>query len=319
MRAKAGQEGRVMRKKITVIGAGHVGESTALMLAQKELGDVVLADIVPDMPQGKALDLMEMTPLIGIDSNVRGSNDLADIAGSDVVVMTAGLPRKPGMDRMDLITKNAEIVGGVAEGIKKHAPNAIVVVVSNPLDVMTYLMYKTTGFNKKRVVGMAGILDSTRLRAFVAMELGVSAADVHAMVLGGHGDSMVPLPRYTTVNGIPITELLPEEVIERLIQRTKVGGGEIVKLLKTGSAYYSPAMSATQMVESILRDKKRIVPAAALLEGEYGLSNVYVGVPVKLGSEGVEQIIELKLTSKEMDMLKESAAEVAKGIKDLNL
>lgn len=308
-----------MRKKITVIGAGHVGESTALMLAQKELGDVVLADIVPDMPQGKALDLMEMTPLIGIDSNVRGSNDLADIAGSDVVVMTAGLPRKPGMDRMDLITKNAEIVGGVAEGIKKHAPNAIVVVVSNPLDVMTYLMYKTTGFNKKRVVGMAGILDSTRLRAFVAMELGVSAADVHAMVLGGHGDSMVPLPRYTTVNGIPITELLPEEVIERLIQRTKVGGGEIVKLLKTGSAYYSPAMSATQMVESILRDKKRIVPAAALLEGEYGLSNVYVGVPVKLGSEGVEQIIELKLTSKEMDMLKESAAEVAKGIKDLNL
>lgn len=319
MRAKVEQEGRVMRKKITVIGAGHVGESTALMLAQKELGDVVLTDIVPDMPQGKALDLMEMTPLVGVDSNVRGSNDLADIAGSDVVVMTAGLPRKPGMDRMDLITKNAEIVGGVAEGIKKHAPNATVVVVSNPLDVMTYLMYKTTGFNKKRVVGMAGILDSTRLRAFVAMELGVSAADVHAMVLGGHGDSMVPLPRYTTVNGIPITELLPEEVIERLIQRTKVGGGEIVKLLKTGSAYYSPAMSATQMVESILRDKKRIVPAAALLEGEYGLSNVYVGVPVKLGSEGVEQIIELKLTSKEMDMLKESAAEVAKGIKDLNL
>jgi malate dehydrogenase len=308
-----------MRKKITVIGAGHVGESTALMLAQKELGDVVLTDIVPDMPQGKALDLMEMTPLAGIDSSIRGANDLAEMAGSDVVVMTAGLPRKPGMDRMDLLTKNAEIVGGVAEGIKKHAPNAIVVMVSNPLDVMTYLMYKTTGFNKKRVVGMAGVLDSTRLRAFVAMELGVSAADVHAMVLGGHGDSMVPLPRYTTVNGIPITELLPQDAVDRLIQRTKVGGGEIVKLLKTGSAYYSPAMSATQMVESILRDKKRIVPAAALLEGEYGLSNVYVGVPVKLGSEGVEQIIELKLTAKEMDMLKESAAEVAKGIKDLNL
>ncbi len=308
-----------MRKKIAVIGGGHVGESTALMLAQKELGDVLLTDIIEDMPQGKALDLMEMTPLVGVDSNLKGSNDLADLAGSDIVVMTAGLPRKPGMDRMDLLTKNADIVGGVAEGIKKHAPGAIVVMVSNPLDVMTYLMYKTTGFDKKRVVGMAGVLDSTRLRAFVAMELGVSAADVHAMVLGGHGDSMVPLPRYTTVNGIPITELLPQDAIDRLIQRTKVGGGEIVKLLKTGSAYYSPAMSAVQMVESILRDKKRIVPASALLEGEYGLSNVYVGVPVKLGSEGVESIIELKLTSDELDKLKESAAEVAKGIKDLNL
>lgn len=308
-----------MRKKIAVIGGGHVGESTALMLAQKELGDVLLTDIIEDMPQGKALDLMEMTPLVGVDSNLKGSNDLADLAGSDIVVMTAGLPRKPGMDRMDLLTKNADIVGGVAEGIKKHAPGAIVVMVSNPLDVMTYLMYKTTGFDKKRVVGMAGVLDSTRLRAFVAMELGVSAADVHAMVLGGHGDSMVPLPRYTTVNGIPITELLPQDAIDRLIQRTKVGGGEIVKLLKTGSAYYSPAMSAVQMVESILRDKKRIVPASALLEGEYGLSNVYVGVPVKLGSEGVESIIELKLTSDELNKLRESAAEVAKGIKDLNL
>lgn len=308
-----------MRKKITVVGAGHVGESTALMLAQKELGDVIITDIIEDMPMGKALDLMEMTPLVGIDSNLKGSNDLADLEGSDIVVMTAGLPRKPGMDRMDLLTKNADIVGGVAEGIKKHAPNAIVVVVSNPLDVMTYQMYKTTGFDKKRVMGMAGVLDSTRLRAFVAMELNVSAADVHAMVLGGHGDSMVPLPRYTTVNGIPITELLPKDKIDALIQRTKVGGGEIVKLLKTGSAYYSPAMSAVQMVESILKDKKRIVPAAAYLDGEYGLSNVYVGVPVKLGSEGVEEIIELKLTDEEMAMLKSSAEEVAKGIKDLNL
>lgn len=308
-----------MRKRIAVVGAGHVGESTALMLAQKELGDVILTDIIEDMPQGKALDLMEMTPLVGIDSNLQGSNDLADLAGSDIVVMTAGLPRKPGMDRMDLLTKNANIVGGVAEAIKKHAPNAIVVMVSNPLDVMAYLMYKNTGFDKKRVVGMAGVLDSTRLRAFVAMELGVSTADVHAMVLGGHGDSMVPLPRYTTVSGVPITELLSQDAIDRLIQRTKVGGGEIVKLLKTGSAYYAPAMSAVQMVESILRDKKRIIPAAALLEGEYGLSNVFVGVPVKLGSEGVEEIIELKLTSDEMNLLKASAEEVAKGIKDLNL
>lgn len=308
-----------MRKKIGVVGAGHVGETTALMLAQKELGDVVITDIVEDMPQGKALDLMEMTPLVGIDSSLKGSNDLADLAGSDVIVMTAGLPRKPGMDRMDLLTKNANIVGGVADGIKKYAPKAIVVVVSNPLDVMTYQMYKRTGFDKKRVLGMAGVLDSTRLRAFIAMELNVSAADVHAMVLGGHGDSMVPLPRYTTVNGIPITELLPKDKIEALMQRTKVGGGEIVKLLKTGSAYYSPAMAAAQMVESILKDKKRILPAAALCEGEYGLSNVYVGVPVKLGSEGVEKILELKLTSEEMAMLKASADDVAKGIKDLNL
>ncbi len=308
-----------MRKKITVVGAGHVGESTALMLAQKELGDVILNDIVEDMPHGKALDLMEMTPLVGVDSMLQGSNDLADMAGSDIVVMTAGLPRKPGMDRMDLLTKNADIVGGVADSIKKHAPDAIVVMVSNPLDVMTYLMYKRTGFDKKRVVGMAGVLDSTRLRAFVAMELGVSAADVHAMVLGGHGDSMVPLPRYTTVNGIPITELLPQDAIDRLIQRTKVGGGEIVKLLKTGSAYYSPAMSAVQMVESIVKDKKRIVPAAAYLDGEYGLSDVYVGVPVKLGTEGVEEVLELKLTSEELEMLKSSAEEVKKGIKDLSL
>jgi malate dehydrogenase len=289
------------------------------MLAQKELGDVVITDIIEDMPMGKALDLQEMTPLVGIDSNLKGANDIAEIGGSDIVVMTAGLPRKPGMDRMDLLKANADIVGGAAEGIKKHAPNAIVVVVSNPLDVMTYQMFKTTGFDKKRVMGMAGVLDSTRLRAFVSMELNVSAADVHAMVLGGHGDSMVPLPRYTTVNGIPITELLPKDKIDALIQRTKVGGGEIVKLLKTGSAYYSPAMSAVQMVESILKDKKRIVPAAAYLDGEYGLSNVYVGVPVKLGTEGVEEIIELKLTDEEMEMLKSSAGEVAQGIKDLGL
>lgn len=308
-----------MRKKLTVIGAGHVGETTALMLAQKELGDVVLTDIIEDMPQGKSLDLMEMTPLEGLDSNLQGSNDLADLKGSDIVVMTAGLPRKPGMSRMDLLTKNAEIVGSVAEAIKKNAPNSIVVMVSNPLDVMSYLMYKTTGFDKKRVVGMAGVLDSTRLRAFVAMELGVSAADVHAMVLGGHGDSMVPLPRYTTVNGIPITELMSQDAIDRLVQRTRMGGGEIVKLLKTGSAYYSPAAAAVQMVDAILKDKKRIVPAAAKLEGEYGLSDVYVGVPVKLGAEGVEEILELKLSSAELEELKKSAADVAQGIKDLGI
>jgi len=308
-----------MRKKLAVIGAGHVGETTALMLAQKELGDVLLADIVEDMPQGKSLDLMEMTPLEGLDSNLRGTNDLADLKGSDIIVMTAGLPRKPGMSRMDLLTKNAEIVGGVADAIKKNAPDAIVVMVSNPLDVMSYQMYKVTGFDKKRVVGMAGVLDSTRLRAFVAMELGVSAADVHAMVLGGHGDSMVPLPRYTTVNGIPITELLPQETIDKLVQRTRMGGGEIVKLLKTGSAYYSPAAAAVQMVDAILKDKKRILPAAALLEGEYGLSDVYVGVPVKLGAEGVEQVLELKLASNELEELKKSAADVAQGIKDLGI
>jgi malate dehydrogenase len=308
-----------MRKKITVIGAGHVGESTALMLAQKELGDVVLTDIIEDMPQGKSLDLMEMTPLAGVDSSLRGSNDLADMKGSDIVVMTAGLPRKPGMSRMDLLTKNAEIVGGVAEAIKKNAPNSIVVMVSNPLDVMSYLAYKVTGFDKRRVVGMAGVLDSTRLRAFVAMELNVSVADVHAMVLGGHGDSMVPLPRYTTVNGIPITEFLSKEVIDGLMQRTRMGGGEIVKLLKTGSAYYSPAAAAVQMVEAIVRDKKRILPAAALLQGEYGLSGVYVGVPVKLGAGGVEQVIELKLMPEELEELKKSAADVAQGIKDLGV
>jgi len=298
------------RPKLAVIGAGMVGSTTAQRLAEKELGDIVLTDIVEGMPQGKALDLMEAAPVEGYNARITGTNDIADIAGADLVVVTAGLPRKPGMSRDDLLRKNAEIVRGLADSIKRHTPGAFVIVVTNPLDVMTHLVYERTGFDSRKVMGMAGVLDSARLRAFIAMELGVSVNNVGAMVLGGHGDSMVPLPRYSTVSGVPITELMPPERIEALVDRTRKGGAEIVGLLKQGSAYYAPSASAACMAASIIRDEKRLLPAAVRLSGQYGLNDVFAGVPVKLGSQGVEEIIELELTDTEMSALHESAEKV---------
>ena len=305
--------------KITVVGAGFVGATTAQRLVEKNLGDVVLHDIVEGMPQGKALDMVQSACIEGFESTVTGTNDPADYQGSDVVVITSGLARQPGMSRDDLLFKNAEIVGGVAENVKKYAPEAIVIVVSNPLDVMTYLVGAKTGFPKERVLGMAGVLDSARFRAFVAMELGVAYQDVNAMVLGGHGDDMVPLARYTTVNGIGIEALLPHEKIEAIVARTRNGGAEIVKLLQKGSAYYAPSASAVQMVQSILRDEKRVLPCAAWLTGQYGIENQFVGVPVVLGRKGVEKVIELDLTPDELGQLRASAAHVAESVAKLKL
>jgi malate dehydrogenase len=305
-------------KKVSIIGGGgNVGASAGLYLAERGICEVVLVDIVDGVPQGKGLDLREARSVRGYDSPVAGTSDFADIAGSDVVLVTAGFPRKPGMSRTDLLLKNAEIVGSVAGNIKKHAPDAFVVVVSNPLDVMTYHMMKQTGFPANRVVGMAGVLDATRFRCFIADELGVAATDVHAMVLGGHGDSMVPLPRYATVSGVPITDLLDDAAIARLVDRTAKGGGEIVALLKTGSAFYAPAASAAQMVEAILLDTKRFLPAAAYCDGQYGVKDVYVGVPVILGAGGVERIVELPLSEGELEKLRASAKEVAAAIAEL--
>ncbi|MFQ5772515.1 MAG: malate dehydrogenase [bacterium] len=300
--------------KISVIGAGHVGESAALMLAQKELGDIVLMDIIADMPKGKALDMAEASPLGGFDVKFVGTHEYGAIQGSDIVVMTAGLPRKPGMDRMDLLMKNAEIVRGVAEQIKELAPDSILLMVTNPLDVMAYVGMKVTGFPRERVFGMAGVLDSTRFRYFVAEALNVSVEDTQAMVLGGHGDSMVPLPKYTTVSGVPITQLLDQETIDKIVERTRKGGGEIVSLLKTGSAYYAPAASITQMVDSIVKDKRRLLPGSAYLRGEYGLNQVFAGVPIILGSTGIVKVVEIDLTPDEMEALHKSAAEVKKGM-----
>jgi malate dehydrogenase len=305
--------------KVTVIGGGNVGANTALYVAERGLADVTLIDIVEGMPQGKGLDLTQAAPLWHSAARVTGSNSLDDVKGSSVVVMTAGFPRKPGMSRSDLLKANADIIVPAAEAIKKHAPNAYVIVVTNPLDVMAYLMWRRTGFPKQRVLGMAGVLDSTRLRAFVAMELNVAAYDVQAMVLGGHGDSMVPLPRYTTVGGIPIPELLPKERIEAISQRTRDGGAEIVKLLKTGSAYYAPAMSAVEMVQAILKDEKRVIPCSVLLNGEYGLKDLYLGVPVVVGAGGVEKVIELGLTPDELKALHASGAGVKEMIDELAL
>ncbi len=296
-----------MRKKITVVGAGHVGESAAYALANKELGDVVLIDIVEDMPQGKSLDMLEACPILGSDSFVQGTNDYKDTADSDIVIITAGLPRKPGMSRDDLLNKNYGIVKEVTENIVANSPNAILIIVSNPLDAMVQTAFKVSGFPKERVIGMAGILDSARMRAFIAMELGVSVENINCFVLGGHGDTMVPLGRYSTVAGIPVTDLIPEDKLEAIFDRTRKGGGEIVKLLKTGSAYYAPAQAAVEMVEAILKDKKKILPCAAYLEGEYGVNGLYIGVPVKLGSKGIEQIIEIKLTDDENAALQKSA------------
>jgi len=302
--------------KISVIGAGNVGATTALYLAQQRLGDIVLIDIIEGMPEGKALDMDEAGPVARFESHLLGTTNYGSLLDSDIVVMTAGLPRKPGMTRMDLLTKNAEIVTSAMLKVVEFAPKAIVVVVTNPLDVMAYVAWKTTGFPSSRVVGMAGVLDSTRFRFFVAMALNVSVEDTQAMVLGGHGDSMVPLPRYTTVSGIPITQLLTADEVTKLVDRTRKGGTEIVNLLKTGSAYYAPAASAAQMVEAIVFDKKRLLPASAYLDGEYGLKNVFAGVPIILGRNGVEKIVEIDLTAEEKQALLKSAAEVKEGIQD---
>jgi malate dehydrogenase len=307
------------RPKITVVGAGNVGASVAQYAVEKELGDVVLVDVVEGIPQGKALDLAQAGPVHGYDSALVGSNGYDETANSDVVVITAGLARKPGMTRDDLLFKNAEIVGSVVEQIVSRSRNAILVLVTNPLDAMVQLAWKKSGFPKERVIGMAGVLDSARFRAFIARELNVSVENVTAFVLGGHGDTMVPLPRYSTVAGIPITELLSKEKVDALVQRTANGGAEIVGLLKTGSAYYAPAASTVEMVEAILKDKKKILPCAAYLDGQYGVRGLYVGVPVKLGRAGVEQIIEIKLKADEQAAFDKSAAAVRELVDKLKL
>ncbi len=296
-----------MRKKVTIIGAGHVGECTAMYLAEKNICDITLIDVIEDMPKGKALDLCQAGPIRNYETVITGSSDFSDMKGSDMVVHTAGVPRKPGMSREDLINTNAGIIGSVSEKIKELCPDAIVIMVANPLDIMTFHCWKKTGFEAKRVFGQAGILDSIRFRTFVALELGVSVTDVQAMVLGGHGDTMVPLPRYTTVSGIPITELIPEDKIKAISDRTRVGGGEIVKLLKTGSAYYAPAAATVEMIDSVLRDRKKVAPCSVLLTGQYGIKDLYIGVPTLLGANGVEKIFELKLDDDELKSLQASA------------
>ncbi len=299
-----------MRKKVTVVGAGMVGGTTAHRLADKELCDVVVIDIVEGLPQGKGLDLAESAPIEGYDSRVQGTNDYKDTANSDIVVITAGLPRKPGMSRDDLLKKNYDIVRQTTEQVVKYSPNCILIVVSNPLDAMTQTAYKVSGFSKNRVIGMAGVLDSARMSTFIAMELNVSVENVTTFVLGGHGDTMVPLARYSTVAGIPLPDLLPVDKIEAIVSRTRKGGAEIVNLLKTGSAFYAPSAAIVEMVEAILKDKKKILPCAVYLEGEYGVQGLFVGVPVKLGARGIEQIIEIKLTPEEQAALKKSADSV---------
>ncbi|MFC1627749.1 malate dehydrogenase [Gemmatimonadota bacterium] len=295
-------------KKITVVGGGHVGSTTAQYCAMEELAEqIVLVDIIEDMPMGKALDLWESAPINGFDARTVGANDYGKSADSDIIVITSGLPRKPGMSRDDLREANVEIARIVTEGVVKESPNAIIIMVANPLDVMTWVSWKVSGFPKNRVMGMAGILDSARFRSFIAEKLDVSAEDVQAMVLGGHGDSMVPLPSITTVGGIPLPQLMDAETIEALVDRTRKGGGEIVGLLKTGSAFYAPAAAAAQMVKSIVRNKKRILPCAAYLEGEYGIEGTFVGVPCKLGTNGIEEIIKIDLTDEELKALQHSA------------
>ncbi|MCC6486665.1 MAG: malate dehydrogenase [Candidatus Hydrogenedentes bacterium] len=305
------------RFKIACIGAGNVGSTAAQYCLDMELGDVVLTDVVEGMPQGKALDLTQAGPVRGYSNAAIGTNDYKDIEGAGVCVITAGLPRKPGMTRLDLLEKNGRIITDVCENIAKYAPESIVIVVTNPLDVMCYLALKKLGFPPHRVIGMAGILDSSRMRTFVAEELGVSMENVDTMVLGSHGDDMVPLPEYTTVSGIPITQLLPKDRVDAIMQRTRKGGGEIVALLKTGSAYYAPGASAARMVESVLRDEHQVLPCAAYLDGQYGLKDVYAGVPCLLGKRGVERILEIKLTAEEQGMLEKSAQEVRSGIDGL--
>ena len=306
------------RKKITVVGAGQVGSTVAQLTAYKNLGDVVIIDIVEGVPQGKALDLQESSCLQDFDSLVTGTNDYKDTANSDIVVITAGLPRKPGMSREDLLATNAKIVQSVTKNIMEHSPDPIVIVVSNPLDAMVYMAKKTSNLPKNKIIGMAGVLDSARLRTFVSLELGCSLVDVDAMVLGGHGDSMVPLPRYTSVSGISITELMTPEQIERVVERTRKGGAEIVSLLKTGSAFYAPGASVVKMIEAILQDKRRILPCTAYLEGEYGWSGIFFGVPVMMGIHGIEKIIELNMTDEEQAALNKSAEDVKKTCSEID-
>ena len=305
------------RKKITIVGAGNVGATAAHWAAIKELGDIVLMDIIEGMPQGKALDLMEAGPMEGFDANVIGTNGYEETKNSDVVIITSGIARKPGMSREDLLKINADIVGSVTEQIVKNSPKCIIIVVSNPLDTMTYLTYKVSKFTKNRVIGQAGALDSSRFQSFLGMELKMSVKDIKVMLLGGHGDDMVPMPRFSTINGIPVTELLPKDTIDKIVDRTRKAGGEIVALLKTGSAFYSPSLGAVLMAEAILKDQKRIIPSCVYLEGEYGLKDICFGVPTVLGANGIEKIIELKLNDEEKAMMKKSADSVAKTIAEM--
>lgn len=308
-----------MRAKLSIIGAGNVGATAAHWAAAKELADIVLVDIIEGMPQGKALDLFEAGPTEDFDCRIVGTNRFEEMADSHIVVITSGVARKPGMSREDLLATNKAIIESVTREVVKTSPNAFLIMVTNPLDTMTYLAKHVSGFPKHRVVGQAGVLDASRFRTFVAAELNVSVEDTQALVLGGHGDEMVPLPRYCTVAGVPITELLPKEKIDKIVERTRKAGGEIVALLKTGSAYYSPAAAVVQMVEAVLRDKKRILPCSAYLEGEYGLRDVYFGVPVKLGAGGVEQVLEVPLTDEEKAAVAKSAEGVRRSIAELKL
>ena len=312
-----------MRKKVTVVGAGNVGAATAQRIIARELADVVLTDVIEGVPGGKALDLLESTAILGADAQALGlttaTSDYRQTAKSDIVVITAGFPRKPGMSRNDLLQANYNVIKDVVGSVIKHSPDAIVIMVTNPMDAMAQAAYKISGFPKHRVIGMAGILDSARMSTFVAQELGVSVENVHSLVLGGHGDTMVPLPRYTTVASIPLPELLPKERIDAIVERTRNGGAEIVNLLKTGGAYYAPAAAIVQMVEAILKDKKKILPCGVYLEGEYGIRGVFAGVPVKLGERGAEQVIELKLTAEENTALQKSAASVRELVSILAL
>ncbi|MFO0792541.1 MAG: malate dehydrogenase [Candidatus Brocadiaceae bacterium] len=301
------EELNMSRKKITVVGAGNVGATTAQRLAEKEFGDVVLVDIVQDMPQGKALDMLESGPVYGYDSKIIGTNNYEETKNSDIVVITSGVPRKPGMSRDDLLKINAGIVKGVTENIAKTSPNAILIIVSNPLDAMTYVAHRVSRFPRHRIMGMAGVLDAARFSTFIAMELNVSVENIHAFVLGGHGDTMVPSTRYTTVAGVSVEELIPKDRLDAIVKRTRDGGAEIVNLLKTGSAFYAPSAAVVDMVEAIIKDKKKILPCAALCEGEYGIQGLFVGVPVKLGAKGIEEIFEITLNAEESAALKRSA------------
>jgi malate dehydrogenase len=296
------------RFKTTVVGAGSVGSTLAQRLVEKELTDVVLIDRVTDRGEGKTLDLLQSAPILGFDTKIIGASEYGPTEGSDIVVITAGFPRKPGMSRDDLLKSNVEVVAEVTENIVKHSPDAIIIVVTNPLDVMCHTAYRVSGFPKQRVVGMAGILDTARFRTFIAMELNVSMDNIHAFVLGGHGDAMVPIPRYSTVAGIPIPELLPQDRIDAIIERTRNGGAEIVALLKTGSAFYAPSAATVEMIEAIMVDKKKILPCSALCEGEYGVQDTFVGVPCKLGKDGIEQIVDVRLANPEIALLHRSAA-----------